>query len=136
MSYIDEDLPALAPDAVWRTDKRLQRDMAEGSVAGSVIKTFYTIGALAAALGKEPGTIRRWVQLGVIPESPYVTPPVPNTLQEKGLRLWKEEQIVLIVVVAHECGLLGPRSRAQSFKNNHFESILKQRWVAQGWPLV
>jgi hypothetical protein len=134
MTYLDEDeLPNLAPEAPWRTDKRLQRAAVKSAKPGEVVETYYTIGALASALGKEPVTIRRWIRLKVIPEAPYITPPIIGTRGDAGLRVWKEEQIVLIVLVAHECGLLG--RRPQSLDKSNFESVLKQRWQEHGWPL-
>lgn len=132
MTTVDEvSLPNLAPDAMWRNDKRVQREMVDGPGPGAVTRVYYTIGALASVLGKEPVTIRRWIRLKVIPEAQYVTQPIPGTRGDAGLRLWTEEQITLIVLVASECRLLG--RRPQSLDN--FESVLKQKWAAQGWPL-
>ena len=134
MTFIDEDLlPNLAPDAPWRTDKRLRREMLDRQGVGGIIRVYYTIGALASALGKETVTIRRWVRLGVIPDAQFTTSPVDGTINDSGLRLWKEEQICMIVTAAHECGIL--RQRCQSLANTGFKEVLAQRWLAQGWPL-
>lgn len=138
MTIVDtEEIPSLAPDAEWRKVNRFRRTMVEESGTDAngntvfVQRTFYTIGGLAAALGKETVTVRRWIRLGVIPDSEYETEQIKGTVGDARLRLWTEQQIALIVTVAHECGIIGRRT--QSLKKSKFEQKLKQRWAANGW---
>lgn len=61
---------------------------------------FYTIGALAAALGKKQVTIRSWEQKGWLPPPKFRTPApkgdqVPGK-KAKGLRLYTREQLLFL----------------------------------------
>lgn len=70
---------------------------------------FFTIGALADALGKRPVTIRKWISEGVIPDASYRTPPVAHTRGDAGRRLWTRRQIEALVQIATRCGMLSKK---------------------------
>lgn len=62
---------------------------------------FYTIGALARALGKSQVTIRSWEQKGWLPAPSFRTPPpkgdqIPGKAT-KGLRLYTRDQLLFLV---------------------------------------
>lgn len=64
-------------------------------------KRFYTIGAVASALGKKPVTIRSWEQKGWLPSASYRTPPpqreqIPGK-KPAGKRLYSQDQLVFLV---------------------------------------
>jgi hypothetical protein len=68
---------------------------------------FYMVGVLAQALEREVGTVRKWLQLGFLPDARYVT----KGKTERGKkRLWSEREIKIIVRVAKEEGLVGVAS--------------------------
>lgn len=64
-----------------------------------VDREFYTIGALAEALGKKPVTIRMWIQTSIIPDTRFRTPKVGD---QKGRRLWTRRQILEIQHIARQ----------------------------------
>jgi hypothetical protein len=83
----------------------------EFSIGGEVRK-FYTIGALAQALGKQPVTIRSWEQKGWLPPATFRTP-APRGPQIpgkaiKGRRLYSQEQL-LFLTAAYKKYILDPR---------------------------
>lgn len=64
-------------------------------------KRFYTIGAVASALGKKPVTIRSWEQKGWLPSASYRTPPpvreqIPGKTP-RGKRLYSQDQLMFLV---------------------------------------
>lgn len=68
---------------------------------------FFTIGALAKALGKKPVTIRSWISKGWLPKARYRGPAAMGTRGNAGKRLWSRTQIEAIVRIATEENLLG-----------------------------
>lgn len=85
-------------DPEWLTSLPYQ-EMVVG--ASGEVKRFYSIGALARALGKKPVTIRSWEQKGWLPQASYRTPApqreqVPGKIP-KGRRLYSKEQVVFLV---------------------------------------
>lgn len=64
-----------------------------------VDKEFYTIGALAEAVNKQPVTIRMWIDKGYMPDTRFRTPKVG---EQKGRRLWTRKQIEEISRIARE----------------------------------
>jgi hypothetical protein len=72
-----------------------------------VIKEFFYIGALAAALGRKPNTIRAWIQKGWLPKAMYATSRVAGTRGDASRRLWTRAQIENTRRIAQEEGLLG-----------------------------
>lgn len=64
---------------------------------------FYTVGVLAAALGRKPPAMRKWERLGYLPDSGFRTP----SKSVKGQRrLYTKAQIEGIVKIAQDEGLL------------------------------
>jgi hypothetical protein len=80
-------------------------------VAGEPRK-FYSIGALATALGKQPVTLRSWEQKGWLPAASFRTPAprgpqIPGKVT-KGRRLYSQEQVVFLAT-AYDKYILSPR---------------------------
>jgi hypothetical protein len=73
-------------------------------------REFFTIKHLAAALGRQPVTIRSWENRGVLPKSPFRSPPpsVAPTFGSapKGRRLWTREQIDGLLAIARACRVI------------------------------
>lgn len=110
-------------------DKRMVHTIHINGIA----TTFYTIGALALALGKKPVSVRRWIRAGIIPDTQYVEEPVRGATGGGGVRLWSPEQLEVIVEAARESGVLG--KRPMSMEQTKFKQLLMQRWGERGWPL-
>lgn len=75
-----------------------------------VEQEFFTIGAVATALGVSVQSIRAWEQKGLMPRSPYRSPR-PRRAQlpdkaSKGRRLWTREQVDGILRLAREEGVI------------------------------
>ena len=85
---------------------------------GDEQKEFFTIGALAAALHREPVTIRMWERTGIIPLSRFRT---PNVGTRAGRRLYTREQIEGIVKIAKEEGVLSG-NKVKNFTETNFTS--------------
>lgn len=62
---------------------------------------FFLIGDLAAALGREAGTVRKWETTGVIPRATFQAPN-PNKDQRARRRLYSRAQAEGIVRIARE----------------------------------
>jgi hypothetical protein len=100
-------------------------------------REFFTIGHLAAALGKTPVTLRRWEQKGWLPR-PVFRGPTPRNEQVpgrpvKGKRLYTREMVEGIVRIAHEEGVLNlvhhqsmAHTRFPERTRSLYESILKK----------
>lgn len=94
-----------------------------------VEKKFYSIGALATALGRKPVTIRSWEAKGWIPGAAFRTPPprkeqIPGA-DIKGRRLYTEAQVVFLVETAIACNL-------NSQKNSDWKRFRKE--IADNYP--
>lgn len=73
------------------------------TVAG-VEKELFTIGDLAAALGRRPNTIRKWERDGTLPRATFRAP----SNDVRGVRrLYSREQVEGMVRIAREEGVLG-----------------------------
>ena len=75
---------------------------------GGVEVDFYTIGALADALGRPIITIRHWMKEGHLPQSPYRLPAKVDKHGElrQGRRLYTREMIEAAIKVFASAGLL------------------------------
>ena len=62
-----------------------------------VVVEVYTISALANALERSTLTIRRWEKLGIIPDTFFT--------DNRGFRMYSQEQIDIIVSCAREAGI-------------------------------
>lgn len=74
---------------------------------GGVPTEFFHIGALADALGRSTSTIRRWIDEGTLPDAKYRS---RSTNEKKRKRLWKREQIEIILRLAHRHGLMNTKT--------------------------
>jgi hypothetical protein len=96
---------------------------------GGVATKFYGIGALAAALGRKPVTIRSWESKGWIPQASFRTP-APKSEQVpgkavKGRRLYSEAQLVFLVEAAMQFAIDDP-------KEPNWDGF--RRYVAEHYP--
>lgn len=71
---------------------------------GDEIIDFYTVGTLAEMLGRKAQTIRKWENLGYIPESRFRT---PGRTKHGQKRIYTRPMIEGIVKIAHEEGIVG-----------------------------
>jgi hypothetical protein len=71
---------------------------------------FFTIGQLAAELGRSPVTLRKWERDGVLPKATFVAPNPKQDSRAKR-RLYSRAQAVCIVLIAMEEGLLKSEGR-------------------------
>jgi hypothetical protein len=72
-------------------------------------KEFFTIGHLSLALNRATVTIRSWEKKGVLPKSPFRSPPPRVSTvngDPKGKRLWTREQIEGILDIAEQEGCI------------------------------
>jgi hypothetical protein len=78
-------------------------------IYGGEAREWFTIRHLAAALDRKTVTIRSWERKGMMPQTPFRTPPPKNTSlpgAAKGRRLWTREQIEGILRIAKEEGVI------------------------------
>lgn len=85
---------------------------------------FFDIAALAAALGRKSGTIRKWETTGIIPKALYLT----GSDDPRGVRrLYSRAQIVgLVRIAAEEKVLVNPDNRPIS--KTQFSARAHQLW--------
>lgn len=95
--------------------------------------TFYTIGALAAAMQREVVTLRKWEQKGYLPPANFRAPSKHPT-KPKHDRLYTREQIEGLVKILEEEGLLIARKKMRIDQTNFperahalFERLAQQR---------
>lgn len=75
---------------------------------GSSEMDMYAIGELASALGRKSGTLRKWEELGILPQATYVMHP---STEQGRRRMYSADQVVGIVRIASEEGILySPRN--------------------------
>ena len=69
---------------------------------------FFTLGMLAKALNRKPGTIRKWEREGIIPRATLIK----KSADPRGTRrLYTREHIEGLVAIAKEVGIFDPRTR-------------------------
>lgn len=88
------------PAPVWDTKPRVYR------VGGKDVE-FFTISALATALRRQPGTLRKWETNGWVPSARFRAPGEGKSQA----RLYTRAQIEGLVVLAHEEGLMEPEKK-------------------------
>lgn len=92
---------------------------------------FYTIGQLAQALGRKPGTIRMWEDRGRIPPATYRTAePAGEQIPGKrlrGRRLYSRRQVELIIQAVEL--FIGDNPKNNSARWNEFKQYIKQHWI-------
>jgi len=99
---IEPKKPEVVPDGAW--------DAKPKSVTlpnGNAVDMF-TIGALAAALGRPVITIRAWMKEGYLPAAPYRLPGTKdvNGKDHSGRRLYSRAMIEKLVDILRSAGLL------------------------------
>lgn len=90
---------------------------------------FFTIGALAMALGNRPIiTIRTWIKEGYLPVSPYRLPAKVdvNGKERLGRRLYSRPMIEIAVSIFSKAGLLNAK-RIQ-WPNQKLTSAIAEAW--------
>ena len=117
----------------WRHDPRTRRWSAVPDGEGGFQHAeLFTIGAVARALHKSQGTIRRWIDEGVLPDSGLKTERIKGTLSDAGRRLWTAEQIETLVRIATEEGVIGP-GRTRSMGDSPFPGRVRAIWLQNNW---
>lgn len=79
------------------------------TVAGKSVD-FYTIGDLARALNRKSVTMRKWEAEGIIPKARAMA---PSTDKRGKRRLYTKGQILGLVKIANEEGILTPTAKGQ-----------------------
>jgi hypothetical protein len=96
-------------------------------------REFFTIGALAAALGRKPVTIRLWEDQGRLPMSRFRTPaPQRSSIPGKsaeGRRLYTREQVEAVIAAAEKTGVTDP-------KNNNVDWVQFRDLVVASWKTL
>lgn len=147
MTYdIESEFADLYPGSKRRRRERLETAVAERASWDSspMVKMFngketefFEIGALAAALGKRPVTIRLWERKSYIPKSPYRLPshqrPGGTTLTDStempGKRVYTRPLIEAAVEEFEKRDLLG-RVRVEWKEHDDLTIALVGRWTA------
>ena len=87
---------------------------------GGVEQEFFTVGALAEALGRKSATIRKWEREGIIPRATFRQP----SDDPRGVRrLYSRAQVEGIVRLANEEGLMNPNVQVTLSKTNFTERV-------------
>lgn len=93
---------------------------------------FFTVGALAEALGLQTVTIRSWERKGWIPKSMYRTPAPPkhpvDGKKPMGRRLYTRSQIEIVIKAAKSSGVSDPEVKRPDWKK--FTKIVVDGWKA------
>jgi len=94
--------PEVEPDFMWDS-KPIKRTLPNGSDL-----EMFTIGALAAALGRPVITIRAWIKEGYLPAAPYRLPSTKNVngKEHQGRRLYSRAMVEKTIELFHSAGLL------------------------------
>lgn len=94
--------PEVEPDFAWDT-KPYKKTLPNGKEV-----EMFTIGALAAALGRPVITIRTWIKEGYLPASPYRLPTKKNSKGEdhQGRRLYSRAMVEAVIELFNSAGLL------------------------------
>jgi hypothetical protein len=92
-------------------------------------RVFYPISSLARALNRKTITIRKWEESGVLPEAQFRTPGEGKSQH----RLYTREQILGLVEIAADCGILDASKRNRINQTNFterafalFESLVEE----------
>lgn len=75
---------------------------------GGVEREFFPISALATALRRKPGTLRKWEDRGYLPQARYRKSVAKGTDARYQVRLYTRSQIEGLVAIAEEEGVLTP----------------------------
>lgn len=110
------------PDA-W--DSQPTKKLVQG-----VEKEFFTIGAVAKAMGKSVVSIRLWIKQGYLPPATFRLP-AKNNIQ--GRRLYTREQIEALIYVAKHHQILG-ETRIDWAKHPGFAADVREAWKSSTAP--
>lgn len=83
---------------------------------GDTLQVF-TIKHFAESIGRSQITIRRWERLGIIPNTFFVN--------ERGFRMYSQEQIDVVVKILKEVGYF---KKSSGLLNTDFSPLCHQRW--------
>jgi hypothetical protein len=97
-------------------------------VISSVKTEFFTIGAVCAALGRPPVTIRLWVKHGHIPDATFR---LPDKSGIRGRRLYTRKQVEAIIQTAEDHGILGS-TRVNWTQHQTFAADVRKAWALIG----
>lgn len=91
------------------------------------LKDFYTVGALALALNRQSGTIRKWEAEGIIPVATFI---LPSSDKRGQRRLYTEEQIMGLREIARAEGILEPSAggRWPDVNTTQFKARALELW--------
>lgn len=85
---------------------------------------FFTLGMLAKALNRKPGTIRKWERERIIPRATIVK----GSSDPRGVRrLYTRAQIEGLIEIAKEEGIFDPQSK-RSITNTQFTTKAVELW--------
>lgn len=89
---------------------------------------FFTIGALAMALGRPIVSIRHWIKSGFLPVSPYRLPAKIDVNGEErlGRRLYSRPMIEVAVLIFSKAGLL--HAKRVQLPNQELTSAIAEAW--------
>ena len=116
-------LPAIDQDEPEETEVFWDARPTTKIVNGSPVE-FFTIGAIASALGRSAVTIRLWIRNKRIPAATYRLPDRNNI---KGRRLYTREQVTAIIEVAEKHGIIGSERVIWEQHDSVYGEIL-DRW--------
>lgn len=84
---------------------------------------FFPIGSLAAALNRQPVTIRAWERERILPPSGWTKPGKDRDVRGRR-RIWTRAQIEGVVRIAREEGVLEPGPRINIAKTKFTERVI------------
>jgi hypothetical protein len=97
-------------------------------IVGGEKVEFFVIGALCAALGRPPVTIRSWVKQGHIPDARFR---MPDKNGIRGRRLYTRTQIEALIKTAEVHGILGS-NRVDWTQHRTFADDVREAWRLDG----
>lgn len=87
----------------------------------------YRIGDLARAVGRSPGTVRRWEATGVLPRCPYRTGPVNDVRAHR--RAYPARYVEAVAEIAEEERIIG--RKVANFRGTNF--VKRVRALPSSW---
>lgn len=116
--------PEVVPDASWDA-KPFIKTLPNGKDV-----EMFTIGALAAALGRPVITIRAWTNEGYLPSAPYRMPSTKdkNGKVHQGRRLYSRAMIESVVSILSKNRLLDVK-RIEWSVHRHLSDEIAEAWV-------
>jgi len=115
--------PTIKPDATWDS-----RPYKKPLPNGKELELF-TIGALAAALGRPVITIRHWTKKGYLPVSPYRLPSTTNRKGDShlGRRLYSRAMVEAVIELFEKAGVLDI-DRIEWLNNRQLSNEIAEAW--------